>query len=187
MSQDQEEITLTFPKDHASEVFKAWALPETADEATGTHTVSAFVAGPAIAMILAGQNPSKDQARRSVGYWLEEVGETLDAMGFSTEATTLKRLAKQLKSGEIGLTPGFAPEKNKLIDGLVDSTWTSIGALYAMLGESGGIMSMQRVLIANAKKFPNGQAIIDPETKKYKKPDDWVEPEFYDIPCVDLT
>lgn len=187
MSQDQEEINLIFPKTQASEVFKAWALPETAEKSTGTQVVSAFVAGPAIAMVLAGQNPSKDQARRSVGYWLEEVSETLNALGFSAEATTIKALAKQLKSGEVGLTSGSAPEKNELIDGLVDSTWTSLGALYAMLGEAGTIMAMQRVLIANAKKFPDGQAIIDPETKKYKKPDDWVDPEFYDIPCVDLT
>lgn len=144
-----------------------------------------FVQGPMIAMLIAGQWPEKTQARKSFGYFLEEVSETLRAVGLNWAGQILETSANQAKLGvdPIIATESRTPEEaysaeEAFADGLADVAWTAIGALYASFGEEQTQRILKRVFVANMRKFPNGKAIIDPATGKYLKPEGWKAPDL---------
>lgn len=133
-------------------------------------------------MTIAGQldNKRKFDARQValyIGLQLEELGEKLEACGFSPASPIVNMLHDTSASFKAGMFDNMVVNANReeLLDADIDLAWVTIGSALSQGADVQG--AAEEVSRANLAKFPNGIAIRD-ENGKVVKPAGWTGPDL---------
>lgn len=112
-----------------------------------------------------------------IGLQLEELGEKLEACGFSPASPVVNMLHDTSASFKAGMFDNMVMKANReeLLDADIDLAWVTIGSALSQGADVQG--AAEEVSRANLAKFPNGIAIRD-ENGKVVKPAGWTGPNI---------
>ena len=116
--------------------------------------------------------PNQEQRKLRIRLMLEELLETITALGFKIAPKS--PVISSVNDVDILLHPNDKQNLENVIDGCCDLIYVTTGTMWSC-----GVPDKRHLIevsTANESKFPDGKPIVDPNTGKYLKPDDWVPP-----------